>query len=156
MKGTGNVMAKTKNEIKVKNSHHISTEPLLNVIHDRRLRYRNLWSKAMDKPRAPAKPPNKAAPPNKNRKKKNNHIITRSSAKKITAATHAITVCLDSHNQPHTLSHTQKHNKHEHCYIVQHAVIGRVKNEELSGKKRGEAQPGIGGYNSSDQRLKTG
>lgn len=49
---------KKKYEIKVKNSHHISTEPLLNVIHDRRLRYGNLWSKAMDKPRAPAKPPN--------------------------------------------------------------------------------------------------
>ena len=39
----------SKREIKVKKSHHISTEPLLNVIHDRGLRYRDLWSKAMDK-----------------------------------------------------------------------------------------------------------
>ena len=39
----------SEREIKVKKSHHISTEPLLNVIHDRGLRYRDLWSKAMDK-----------------------------------------------------------------------------------------------------------
>jgi hypothetical protein len=33
-----------------KEAHHISTEPLLYVIHDRGLRYGDLWSKAMDKP----------------------------------------------------------------------------------------------------------
>lgn len=45
-----------------------------------------------------------------------------------------ITVDMDSHSLTHTL-------KQESCYIVQHAVRGRVKNEELSGEKYGEAQP---------------
>lgn len=52
----------------------------------------------------------------------------------------------------HTLTHTE-HVKHERCYIVQHAVGGRVKNEELSGENRDEAQTGKGQYNGSDQRL---
>lgn len=51
---------------------------------------------------------------------------------------------------PHKHTHT---HQHERCYIVQHAVRGRVKNEELSGEKHGEAQPGKGEYNSSDQWL---
>lgn len=37
--------------MKVKKSHHISTEPLLYVIHDRGLSNGDLWGKATDKPR---------------------------------------------------------------------------------------------------------
>lgn len=69
-----------------------------------------------------------------------------------------ITVDMDSHSLTHTL-------KQESCYIVQHAVRGRVKNEELSGEKYGEAQPEKKKkknpkkqkpqFNSSDQWLQT-
>lgn len=54
-----------KVKIKVKKSHHIGTEPLLYVIHDRGLRYRDLWSKA--KPRGSTKATQQQHPDNKNK-----------------------------------------------------------------------------------------
>lgn len=41
---------KKENQCIKKKSHHVSTEPLLYIIHDRGLRYGDLKSKAMDKP----------------------------------------------------------------------------------------------------------
>lgn len=52
-------------KIKVKRSHHIGTEPLLYVIHDRGLRYRDLWSKA--RPRGSAKAAQQPRPDHKNK-----------------------------------------------------------------------------------------
>lgn len=54
-----------KVKIKVKKSHHIGTEPLLYVIHDRGLRYRDLWSKA--KPRGSTKATQQQHPDDKNK-----------------------------------------------------------------------------------------
>lgn len=54
-----------KVKIKVKKSHHIGTEPLLYVIHDRGLRYRDLWSKA--KPRRSTKATQQQHPGDKNK-----------------------------------------------------------------------------------------
>lgn len=54
-----------KVKIKVKKSHHIGTEPLLYVIHDRGLRYRDLWIKA--KPRGSTKATQQQRPDNKNK-----------------------------------------------------------------------------------------
>lgn len=93
----------TENEIKVKKSHHIGTEPLLNVIHDRGLRHGDLWSKATDKPKRPKATKNKNTPPtNKN----TNNKITE---KKITTTEK----CNSCHTKP-THTHT-----HTHCLHIE-------------------------------------
>lgn len=96
-----------ENEIKVKKSHHIGTEPLLNVIHDRGLRYGDLWSKATDKPKTPkATKEQKTSRTNKN----TNNKITRRSERKITTTKNAINA--KASHAPHTLAHTHTHGLH--------------------------------------------
>lgn len=107
-------------EIKVKKSHHIGTEPLLNVIHDRGLRHGDLWSKATDKPKRPKTTENKNTPPtNKNT---NNKITER----KITTTEK----CNSCHTKP----------THTHTLLAHRAASHAVNNErtlkEILGVKR--------------------
>lgn len=61
-------------KINVKKSHHIGTEPLLYVIHDRGLRYGDLRSKA--KPRVAPKPHNSNSQTTKTKMVTHKHKVT--------------------------------------------------------------------------------